>query len=712
MRRCASALLAVAAALGVAASSSAGRASNRLLLAPPPSGAARAALAEPGVDSSLATDRIYFVMTDRYANGDPANDTGGRTGTTQVTGYDPTSPAWWHGGDLKGLTGNCTDPVHGLERIKDLGFNAIWITPVVVNQVTQGDSGGYHGYWGVDFTKVDPHLGTQQDLTNLVTCAHSLGMKVILDVVVNHTGDIIQYEGGNDYSSAPYRDCHGKVFDPANYVGKSTFPCMSVTHMPKFPFVSPWEKNAKSPAWMNDLTNYHDRGDISGSCNEQCETQGDLDGLDDLFTEKPVVVNGLVKIYSDWITKYRFDGFRVDTVLQVNPGFWRLWVPKMIAAAKSVGIDDFQIFGEAYTTDTIQQSAYVRDDGMPALLDFPFQSAASGYAAGGSSAVAMLHRFQDDDYYRTPDGADPTPPTFLGNHDMGRAAYQIETQGFGLTGNALLQHVELGYDLLYLSRGAPVVMYGDEVGMIGSGGDQAAREDMFPTKVTAWQTEPRVGSPPIGTGSSFDVTNNPLEAEMKQLAALREANPVLATGWTIPRYAKGGVLVVSRIDPATQTEYVEGFDNGDEAATVSVQTSTAGSWTALLPAGGAGATSSASGKLEVTIPAVGATLLEANAHVFSSTAPTPKLTVAPDTLSDLVAATATVSGNSPVSVAFAVLRAGSHTWQRLDVDTSPPYRGFLDPVKFTRHEHVQVVAIARSLDGTTAVSRVVPYTVP
>lgn len=73
-------------------------------------------------------------------------------------------------------------------------------------------------------------------------------------------------------------------------------------------------------SWLNDLTNYHDRGDISGSCSAQCQTQGDLDGLDDVFTEKPAVVNGLVQIYSSWIRNYKLDGFRIDTVLQVNPG--------------------------------------------------------------------------------------------------------------------------------------------------------------------------------------------------------------------------------------------------------------------------------------------------------------------------------------------------------------------------------------------------------
>jgi alpha-amylase len=699
VRPCASAL-ALGAALLVIASASAA----------PRSGPSLAALAQPGKDSALATDRIYFVMTDRYANGDPANDKGGLKGTTQITGYDPTSPAWWHGGDLKGLTGGCTDPKHGLERIKDLGFNAIWITPVVVNQVSQGDSGGYHGYWGLDFTRVDPHLGTDQDFADFTACAHRLGMKVILDVVVNHTGDIIQ--DGSTYNAAPYRDCHGKVVNPARYVGKKTFPCMSVSKMPNPPFVLPGLAHVKKPAWLNDLTNYHERGPVDfSSCSQACYEQGDIFGLDDLFTEKPVVVNGLVQIYASWIKKYKLDGFRVDTARHVNAGFWRLWDPKMVGAARSVGIDDFQIFGEVFIADTIEQSTFVRDRGIPSVLDFPFQDAAAGYASGGSSALAMLHRLQDDDYYRTRDGVDPTPPTFLGNHDMGRAAFEIQSQGAGLSGNALLGHLELGYDLLYLLRGAPVVYYGDEVGMIGTGGDQAARQDMFPTQVTDWQTQPRVGSPPIVTGSSFDITTNPIEDELKQLARLREENPVLATGWTIPRFAKGGVLVVSRIDPVTKREVVEAFNNGAAGVKVTVQTSTAGSWTTLLPAGIPRSTSTASGKLDVIVGADTATVLKADGPVFGGHATKPKLSVGPDTLSNLDAATATVSGAAPVSVAFAY-RIGSGAWHRIDVDTSPPFRGFIDPAAFPRHEHIQVIAVERALDGTIAASAVVPFTVP
>ena len=131
------------------------------------------------------------MLPDRYANGDPTNDRGGATGGSSVTGFDPTSTGWYHGGDLKGLTGSCSDPGTGLARIKDLGFTAIWIAPVVVQQWVQGDSAAYHGYWGLDFTNVDPHLGTDADFAAFVDCAHSLGLKVYLDVVVNHTADVI-----------------------------------------------------------------------------------------------------------------------------------------------------------------------------------------------------------------------------------------------------------------------------------------------------------------------------------------------------------------------------------------------------------------------------------------------------------------------------------------------------------------------------------------
>ena len=148
--------------------------------------AVAAAPAVPQDRVGLAKDLIYFVFPDRYLNGDTSND--------KFPGYDPRDTAFFHGGDLKGLTGTCAPGDNGLTRIKKLGFTAVWVTPLVVQQKPTPNGAGYHGYWGVDFLDVDPHLGTKADLLAFSECAKKLGLKLILDVVTNHTGDVIQYK--------------------------------------------------------------------------------------------------------------------------------------------------------------------------------------------------------------------------------------------------------------------------------------------------------------------------------------------------------------------------------------------------------------------------------------------------------------------------------------------------------------------------------------
>jgi len=661
-----------------------------------PSGDELARLSRPPIATAFASERIYFVLTDRYDNADPSNDRGGATGDRQRTGFDPTDTGYYHGGDLKGLT-------RGLQRIKDLGFTAIWLTPPVKQQTVQGSSAAYHGYWGVDFTTVDPHLGTDEDYANLVATAHRLGLKVIQDVVVNHTADVIFVGGG--YSDAPYRDCDEKAFDPERYAGGSTFPCVDAAGMPNAPVLVDADAHLKQPEWLNDVTAYHNRGDIDfGSCSEQCFEQGDFFGLDDLFTEQPRVVDGLADVYADWIRTYKVDGFRIDTARHVDEAFFHVWVPQVLAAAHAVGVRDFELFGEVFDDDSTVVAPFVTERGLPNVLDFPFQSVAAAYAGGGASAIGLQQRFEDDDYYRTPSGAAFTPPTFLGNHDMGRAAQQIAANG-GATGDELLRRVELGYDLLYLLRGAPVVYYGDEIGMAGLGGDKAARQDMFPTQVAEWRTEPRVGAPPIGRGSGLAIADNQIEVELRELAALRDRVSALSVGSTTVRHAKGGMLVVSRIDTRTRREVVAAFNNGISAARVTVRTSTpSSSWRALLGAGDA--RSDARGRVGLEVPAIGAVLLAAADRVpAADEAPVPKLTVGPDDFTELTRLRARVPGTAPVSVAFAIRQDGGE-WTRLAVDDSPPFRAYLDPRRFPRGKRVEVLAVARTLDGKTALSNV------
>ena len=257
---------------------------------------------------------------------------------------------------------------------------------------------------------------------------------------------------------------------------------------------------------------------------------------------------------------------------------------------------------------------------------------------------------------------------------------------------------------MYFTRGAPVVYYGDEVGMIGSGGDQQARQDMFPTQVTDWQTQPRVGSPAIGTGSSFADTTNPIELLLPQLSQLRADNPALEYGATFIRYSHHGVLAMSRIDAAAKREYLVLTNSGTSGATITIPTSTPSSSWSVLFGGGSAQTTGASGKMTVTVPPIGAVVLEAANPIAVASPKKPLVKIRADLYTNFIAVNASVTGTQPFTIAFAVKRAHSSTWRRLDVDDSPPYRGFLDPTKYKKGEQLRLVAVARNLNGKTATS--------
>lgn len=180
--------------------------------APGPPSDARLA-AEPA-RHDLTREQFYFVLPDRFANGDPANDRGGLQGDRLDTGYDPADKGFYQGGDLKGLTKK-------LDYIKGLGTTGIWLAPIFKNRPVQGTgkdaSAGYHGYWITDFTQVDPHFGTNKDLETLIDKARAKGMKVFFDVITNHTADTVDYAekkyGYRPKGAYPYLDASGRPFD-------------------------------------------------------------------------------------------------------------------------------------------------------------------------------------------------------------------------------------------------------------------------------------------------------------------------------------------------------------------------------------------------------------------------------------------------------------------------------------------------------------------
>ena len=220
----------------------------------------------------------------------------------------------------------------------------------------QGSSAAYHGYWGLDFEHVDPHLGTDADFAAFVDCAHRLGLKVFLDVVVNHTADVIQLSDSRYVSpeDAALGGLQRHALQPGG-VRRAPPPsraCRRRACRARRPS-SPAEAGSKSPGWLNDVTNYHDRGDIDfSSCNTACYEQGDFFGLDDLFTEKPEVSRGLAELWGGLDRRYHVDGFRVDTARHVNRAFFDVWLPPLREAAAQAGVTDFEVFGEVFVTNT------------------------------------------------------------------------------------------------------------------------------------------------------------------------------------------------------------------------------------------------------------------------------------------------------------------------------------------------------------------------
>ncbi len=201
------------------------------------------------------------------------------------------------------------------------------------------ESAGYHGYWVTDFTRPDGHFGTPAEFAAFVDAAHARGMKVYMDIITNHTADVITYADGNEtnfeYRSLadyPYSTRGAASGEPINpgFMGhedssEENFARLTDPNYAYIPEVPEAEREVKVPAWLNDPIYYHNRGNSSFTGEDS--RFGDFSGLDDLFTEHPRVRAGMIEIFCDWITQTRVDGFRIDTARHVDPGFWQTFVP-------------------------------------------------------------------------------------------------------------------------------------------------------------------------------------------------------------------------------------------------------------------------------------------------------------------------------------------------------------------------------------------------
>ncbi|MFC6285892.1 pullulanase-type alpha-1,6-glucosidase, partial [Nocardioides sp. GCM10027114] len=687
--------------------------SHRVAVAPAelPSGdvtGADRALAGSSLRTPLTRERFYFVMADRFANGDPSNDRGGVTGGRMEHGFDPADKGFFHGGDIAGLTDR-------LDYIEGLGTTAIWLTPSFKNRPVQGAgqdaSAGYHGYWVTDFTRIDPHFGTNAELEAFIDAAHSRGIKVFFDIITNHTADVIDYEeqryGYVSKDEAPYRDADGNVFDDRDYAGTDEFPELDpATSFPYTPvFRSEADEQVKVPAWLNDPTNYHNRGDSTFA--GESSTYGDFVGLDDLFTEQPDVVDGMVDIYNAWVD-FGIDGFRIDTVKHVDMEFWQEFAPAIRDHALKVGNDDFFAFGEVYDSSAAFMSQYTTEGRMDATLDFGFQGAGTGFAKGAPT-TRLRDFFAADDWYTDADSNAYSLPTFLGNHDMGRIGGFLDDQ---FSGDELLARDRLAHALMYLTRGQPVVYYGDEQGFTGDGGDKDARQDMFASSVASYNDDDLIGTDATTAQANFD-RSHPLYRSLRDLASLRERYPALADGAQLHRYSsnEAGVYAFSRIDRRERREFVVALNNAPTEKTVTLQTlQPRAGFRQVWPAGGARDArlkADAEGRTTVTVPALSAVVWRADgrlagrddAPALHFESPTPG---------------GTVGGRAPIAVGvpegglnqvtLAWRHVGARDWTVLGTDDNAPYRVFHDVRGLAKGSLLEYRAVLTDSSGNRSVA--------
>ena len=532
---------------------------------------------------------VYFMLPDRFENGDPGNDRGGLTGDRLHTGFDPSAKGFYHGGDLKGL-------ISRLDYIQSLGATAIWLGPIYGNKPVQGppgnESAGYHGYWITDFTAVDPHFGTGAEMQTLVAAVHGRGMKIYLDIVVNHTADVIRYRECPDnkcvYRSLadyPYSRHGGSGGTPINpgFAGHAaeaqTAANFALLQRPDFaytPYVPTGEEHAKTPDWLNDPIYYHNRGNTTFE--GESSTLGDFSGLDDLMTEDPRVVQGFIDIFGGWIDRFGVDGFRVDTAKHVNPEFWQAFVPAMRARAAARGIPNFHTFGEVATTEpnVALLAEHTRVDRLPAVLDFGFRGAVRDTVAGSAGTDELARLFEYDSLYEGGAEAALQLPTFVSNHDDGRFAMFVERLRPGISAAENLRRTRLAQAMLLTLRGVPVVYYGDEQGYVGHGDDMASRQDMFASQVASYNDQSLLGTKNTTASGNFNVAH-PLYQLIAELSKLRRASPALLHGRQIVRaYGKSaGLFAVSRIDPGTGREILVAFNTSTEPLTAQVLVNTA-----------------------------------------------------------------------------------------------------------------------------------------
>ncbi|WP_211840862.1 alpha-amylase family glycosyl hydrolase [Pseudoxanthomonas sacheonensis] len=466
-----------------------------------------------GTTEPFASESIYFVLTDRFVNGDPSNDhrdQGGKHRTFDVPtpGAPPgeTDNIGYLGGDFKGILDNAG-------YIRDMGFTSVWVTPIVDNPdeaFTGGDAAkwggmftdrgktGFHGYWGVDFYKLDEHLPSEGlDFAGFTKAMKQQKLDVVLDIVGNH--------GSPAYSMPKMQPQYGKVYGRD---GK-----LVADHQNLAP-------DKLDPAHKRMHAFYN--------------TSGGLAQLSDFNQDNPAVLEYLAGAYEQWIDQGAA-AFRVDTIAWMPHSFWKKFADRI--RAKRPG---FFMFGEAFNYDAATIAGHTLDrNGHYSVLDFPMRGkmAATFEKKGTDFAELATALYLEDGPYANPYDL----VTFYDNHDMARM--NASDEGFIDANN-----------WLFTARGIPAVYYGSETGFMRGRAEHMGNRNYY--------GQERVDA----AGKS------PIHPALKRIANLRRESPALQRGLQFNLRMKGDEAVFYRVyqhEGTAQTALVL-LNKGEAASTIPV----------------------------------------------------------------------------------------------------------------------------------------------
>ena len=523
--------------------------------APAPTPAAVAPAAAPAAGPTsyygtllpMASDAVYFVVTDRFVNGDTGNDhrdQGGKNRTFDIPlecAPGISDNIGYLGGDFRGLLDHAG-------YIRELGFGAVWITPIVDNPdeaFTGGDpitctsfltdqgKAGYHGYWATSFHTVDEHLESPGLLfSDLTRELRAQGLKTVLDIVANHTSP--------GWTMPVKQPGFGQLFDADG------------TLIADHGNLPPPELDPDN----NPLHRFYN-------------TKADLAQLADLNGENPAVMDHLVDAYLYWIDQGA-DAFRIDTIRHQRLTFWKEFSDRIRAKHP-----DFFMFGEAfdYSAEKIAPFTWPENGGV-SVLDFPVKQAladAVGPKAAGFETLAEPLALEDGPYHNPYELM-----TFYDNHDMARL--DATDEGF----------IDANH-WLFTARGTPVIYYGSEVGFERGKVEHSGNRNYFGAE--------RLAAAP----------SHPIYVALKRIAAVRAASPALQRGLQLNLELQGDRAAFYRVyqhEGSAQLALVL-LNKGDapEAFEVS-EFLQAGTWRPAL--GGEPQAVAEGGTLSATVPAHGA----------------------------------------------------------------------------------------------------------